>query len=210
MIPPFRARTCEPSTAQSSRSSRLARPKLGQQGGVQSGPHSGLGPIPQPAPCRDSGAAHGLCWHVAPGNASPQYVQHACERYPVRNAQTSGVVKTTLGNGRQQRRDALPQGTRHKISTHPHSPPIKIARRKIADSLKPSIGSASGLVLAGSTYRRCRFRRGLHRCRSRPRRAPRGSSRDSLLVDHQPSCVASRGDRVLATRPRLAVRPPGS
>ncbi len=35
-------------------------------------------------------------------------------------------------NGRQQRRHALPQVVWHKISTHPHSLPTKIASRKIA------------------------------------------------------------------------------
>lgn len=144
-------------------------PKLGQQCGVQSGPHSGLGPILQPALCRDSAAAHGLCRYVTANNAGRQHVKHACERYPVRNAQTSGVARTTFGNGRQQGRGALPQGIRQKIGTHPPSLPIKVLRRKIADLLKPSIGSVRGVVLAGSAYRRCRFRRGLQRNGSRPR-----------------------------------------
>ncbi|NEA45302.1 fumarylacetoacetate hydrolase family protein [Streptomyces sp. SID10815] len=91
-----------------------------------------------------------------------------------------------------------------------NSLPTEIVRRKIADSLKPSIGSAGGFVLAGSTYRRRRFRRSLHRNRSRPRRASRGSYWDSLLVDQRPSRVASRGDRVLAAWSGLAVHPPGS
>lgn len=41
---------------------------------------------------------------------------------------------TTLGDGRQQRSHALPKTIWNKISTHPHSLPIKITRRKIVGS----------------------------------------------------------------------------
>ncbi|MGC0372736.1 hypothetical protein RKD28_000252 [Streptomyces sp. SAI-229] len=103
-------------------------------------------------------------------------------------------------------------------STYPHSLSVKIARRRTADWLKPSMRSASGFVLAGSTYRRCRFHRGLRRNRSWPRRTPRGSSWDSLLVDHtRRTCVsldrpASRRTAatcsVAAKQPHRASHPP--
>lgn len=96
--------------------------QFGQQGGVQAWPDAGVGPVPQPAPCRDSGAAHGLGWDVAPGNAGPQDIHDACESRPVRNAKPPGMPAAPVGRWWQQRGHPLPQVVRNKISTHPGHP----------------------------------------------------------------------------------------
>ena len=84
VIPPLRARTCEPSTEQSSRSSRSARRSSVSRAACRRG-HTGLGPVPQLAPGRHSGAAHGLRRDVPPGDTGPQHEQDAGERCSVRN-----------------------------------------------------------------------------------------------------------------------------
>lgn len=49
--------------------------QLGQQGGVQAWPDAGPGPVPQSAPGRYAGRAHGLRRDVPPGNTGPQHEQ---------------------------------------------------------------------------------------------------------------------------------------
>ena len=100
------------------------------QCGVQAWPDAGLGPVTQPAPGRDSGAAHGLARDVTPGNAGPQDVHDARESRPVRNAKPPGMPAAPFGSGRQQRGHPLPQVVSNKIITHPDTLPTKIGKRK--------------------------------------------------------------------------------
>ncbi|KOG10693.1 hypothetical protein ADK34_34990 [Streptomyces viridochromogenes] len=50
---------------------RVRAAEFSQQGGVQTWPDAGLGPVPKSAPGRDSGAAHGLGREIAPGDVGP-------------------------------------------------------------------------------------------------------------------------------------------
>lgn len=96
--------------------------QLDQQGRVQARPDAGLGPVPQSAPGRHTGAAHRLCGDVTPRDTSPQHVHDTGECHPVRNTQPPGVATASLGSRRQQRGQPLPQGVRNKINTHPGHP----------------------------------------------------------------------------------------
>jgi hypothetical protein len=86
--------------------------KLGQQGGVQAWPDAGLGPVPQPAPGRHAGTAHGFRRDVPPRDTGPQHEQDTGECCSVRNTQPSGMPVAD------------------KISTHPDTLPTKIVEYK--------------------------------------------------------------------------------
>lgn len=75
--------------------------KLGQQGGVQARPDSGLGPVAQSTPSRHTGTAHGLCGDIAPRDTGPQHIHDAGERHSVGNTQPSRVAMAPFGGGRQ-------------------------------------------------------------------------------------------------------------
>ncbi|MDQ0688880.1 hypothetical protein QFZ56_007843 [Streptomyces achromogenes] len=101
---------------------KVSAAQFGQQGGMQTGPDAGLGPVPQPAPGRHPGAAHGLGRNIAPSDTSPQHVQDAREGRPVRNPKSTRVATAPFGSRRQQRSHPLPQVIRNKISTHSEHP----------------------------------------------------------------------------------------
>jgi hypothetical protein len=109
--------------------------EFGQQRGMQTGPDAGLGPVPQPAPGRDAGAAHDLRGDIAPGDTGPQHVDDAGQGRPVRDSQSPGVAVASFGSGRQQRSHPLPQAIRNKIDMHSDSLPTKIVEHKGAAQL---------------------------------------------------------------------------
>lgn len=129
VIPPFRAGTCDPATAQSSRPSRSARRSSVSSAAcrrdqtpawVQSRSRRQAVAPEQPT----------LSGNIAPGDAGPQHIHDARKGRPVRNTQSTWVVAAAFGSGQQQRSDPLPQGIRNKISAHPDTLPTKIAERK--------------------------------------------------------------------------------
>lgn len=103
-------------------SQKVSAAQFGQQGGMQTRPDASLGPVPQSAPGRHPGAAHGLGRNIAPGDTGPQHVHDAREGRTVRNTQSTRVVAAAFGSGRQQRSDPLPQVIWNKISTHSGHP----------------------------------------------------------------------------------------
>ena len=109
--------------------------KFGQQRGVQARPDAGFRPVSQPAPSRDSGAAHGLRGDIAPCDTGPQHVDDAGQGRPVRDSQSPGVAVAPLRSGRQHRGHPLPQVIRYEINTHPDTLPTKIAKCKVHCSL---------------------------------------------------------------------------
>lgn len=82
---------------------QVAAAQLAQQSGVQAWPDAGLGPIPQQAPGRHTGAAHRLRGDITPCNTGPQHVHDAGEGHSVGDTQPPGVAAAPFGSGRQQR-----------------------------------------------------------------------------------------------------------
>ena len=131
MVPPLRARTCDPSVHGAVvQVQQVGVAQLGQQGGVQAWPDAGLGPVPQPAPSCHAGTAHGLRRDVPPGDTGPQHEQDAGECCSVRDTQPPGMPVASFGRGWQQRGHPIPQVVRNKISTHPDTLPTGIVEYK--------------------------------------------------------------------------------
>lgn len=93
-----------------------------QQDLVQSGPYSGLGPVPQTPPGRHPAAAHPLRGDIPPAHALAQHVNDAPQSSAVIHRQPPGMPMPSRRSLREQRGYALPQIIWHKVSRHPPDP----------------------------------------------------------------------------------------
>ncbi len=135
MVPPLRARTCDPSTEQSSTSSGPARRSSVSRAACRRGhTPASVQPVPQPTPGRHPGTAHGLRRDVPPSDTGPQHEQDSGKCCSVRNTQPPGMPAAPFGSGWQQRGHPLSQVVRNKISTHPDTLPTKIGECKTRGS----------------------------------------------------------------------------
>ncbi len=123
VVPPFSARTCDPSTEQSSRSSRPARRSLVNRAACRRGqtPASVQSRSRRQAVTPEQPTASaGTSRHATPVRSTYRTPASAT-RSGTRSRPR--VAMAPLGGGRQQRGHPLPQVIRNKISTHAGHPP---------------------------------------------------------------------------------------
>lgn len=85
---------------------------------MQARPDTGLGPVPQPAPGRHTGATHDGARYVTPGHALAQDVNDAGQCDPVGYGEPPGVAMSARGSCWQQRGYPVPQFVGDKVLGH--------------------------------------------------------------------------------------------
>jgi hypothetical protein len=101
---------------------QTGRPQLRRKDLAQTGPDTGLGPVPQPPPSGHPAAAGPLRRHIRPAHALAQHVDDAPQSSTVIHRQPPGIPIPPRRTRRQQRSYAFPQVIRYKISRHPEVP----------------------------------------------------------------------------------------
>lgn len=92
--------------------------QLDEQGLVQPEPYPGLGPVPEPPPAGDPGAADLFGRDVRPGHALAQDIDDPGECCTVVHRLPSGKAVPPRWPARDQRGYPLPQVVGHKIIVH--------------------------------------------------------------------------------------------
>ncbi len=108
--------------------------QLAQQGGVQAGPDTGLGPVPQPAPSRHTGSAHTLCGNVR--QATPVRSTYMTPASAVRSGTRNrpGWRRRRSGAGGNSRATRSHRSSGLRSTRTPDTLPTKIAEHKTHSS----------------------------------------------------------------------------
>ena len=93
--------------------------QLGEQAFMQRGPDAGLGPVAQPPPAGDAGAADQAGGQLVSGDAGLEHEDDAGQRGPVTDRPPPRIAMPPRTRWWQQRLDPLPQSVRHELLDHP-------------------------------------------------------------------------------------------